>query len=417
MPTLLMIDERFPNTGGTRTEKFVKFLPHFDWKPIILSIKPSRETPMFKEGLARCRSQRVNIHFTPKLPDFSVFRKIELARYGNILNRLMFIPDVTVTWLPFAVSKALQIIRREKPDAVYSTSPSESTHLVAICIKLFTGLPWIADFRDLWTLYELHYKALTPYHHYLNRYLEGKIYREWSDAVIANTPENKDIIVRQFGAAPDRIVTIPNGFDPADAVHKNKVNKPKEYLTFGYMGGLEKPAICYQSFLEGFLKAYERCPKLKLRLWGEISVDLQARFRQDPIFRQTVEVEAYLPHHQAMQQVAEADVSVVLLKSGFDHVVPQKLYNYLALNKPIFAVVPLHGRAAKIIEQTQTGLVVAPNSSQVIAKALEDAYNRFQAGEFNHFEDKVDHEAVDVYRRDNLTAQLVERLNIIKRAL
>ena len=37
MKKVLIIDEHFPNTGGNRTEKFVKYLPEFGWKPIILT--------------------------------------------------------------------------------------------------------------------------------------------------------------------------------------------------------------------------------------------------------------------------------------------------------------------------------------------------------------------------------------------
>jgi hypothetical protein len=175
MKKILVIDERFPSTGGSRTEKFVKYLPAEGWEPIVLSIDQAGKNPFYDEILQKYTSSDIKLYGTGTLPDFSILEKLNMGRLGNILNRLLYIPDVTVNWIPFALTQALRIIRKEKPVVIYSTSPSEGIHLIAVLVKKLSGLPWVADFRDLWTRYALRYKPLTPVHNYFNRFIEKKI--------------------------------------------------------------------------------------------------------------------------------------------------------------------------------------------------------------------------------------------------
>src|SRR5438105_3171642 len=57
---------------------------------------------------------------------------------------------VSSGWLPFAFVAALHAARRERPDAIYSSSPPQAGHLAALAVHRLTGIPWVADFRDEW---------------------------------------------------------------------------------------------------------------------------------------------------------------------------------------------------------------------------------------------------------------------------
>ena len=116
----------------------------------------------------------------------------------------------------------------------------------------------------------------------------------------------------------------------------------------------------------------------------------------------------YLSHRASMTALAMVDVPVVLLAKNYPHVVPQKLYNYLALNKPILAVVPPDGRAAEIVRETNSGIVVSPDNSGEIAACLLELHKKWEKGPI---EININEEAVNKYRRDLLTKKLVSILN------
>jgi glycosyltransferase involved in cell wall biosynthesis len=104
-----------------------------------------------------------------------------------------------------------------------------------------------------------------------------------------------------------------------------------------------------------------------------------------------------------MKELARVDILVVLLAGNYPHVVPQKLYNYLALKKPILAVVPPDGRAAQIIKETKSGIVVSPNDSDAIAEHLLELHKSWEKGSM---EINIDKEKLAEYRRDLLTKKL-----------
>jgi hypothetical protein len=57
-----------------------------------------------------------------------------------------------------------------------------------------------------------------------------------------------------------------------------------------------------------------------------------------------------------------------------------KVFEYLAAERPILAVVPPDGAAAGLIRETGAGVVVAPDDVDGMVAALSDLHGRWQAG-------------------------------------
>jgi hypothetical protein len=66
------------------------------------------------------------------------------GRYPAFMAR----PDRWVSWWLGAVPKGLAMIRKYRPQAIWSTYPIATAHKIACTLQRLTGLPWIADFRD-----------------------------------------------------------------------------------------------------------------------------------------------------------------------------------------------------------------------------------------------------------------------------
>ena len=74
----------------------------------------------------------------------------------DMVTDMMQFPDSNITWLPVAVWKGRKIIKKNKVDVIFSTSPHHSLHLITAILKMLSGKKLIIDFRDPW--------ARSPWH-------------------------------------------------------------------------------------------------------------------------------------------------------------------------------------------------------------------------------------------------------------
>ena len=125
----------------------------------------------------------------------------------------LVVPEVTsVSWAPSALLAAARLARHDRPDAVFTSSPPESVHLLGLALRA-RGVPWIADFRDGWTFEP---PTLRPYATGLDRGLERLVVTR-ADAVTTVTSHSAEDLRARYGR-DRRIVELPNGFEPeADA--------------------------------------------------------------------------------------------------------------------------------------------------------------------------------------------------------
>ncbi len=138
MKTLLMISYGYPpmgSPGALRVAKFAKYLPDLRWNPVII-------TP--KNGYCRIQGG-MDDHLD--LSGVEVIRTFDFGRLKRTavsvgkeriagpkkswLAKSLLIPDRDITWYPFAYYAATKRIRAGSVDAVYSTSPSITNHVMA----------------------------------------------------------------------------------------------------------------------------------------------------------------------------------------------------------------------------------------------------------------------------------------------
>ena len=389
MRCVLIIDERFPSTGGSRTEKFVKYLPSFGWQPIVLTRSDARTAVPGVQP-----PPGTLIYTAPRIPVSGALRKLTGRRVGSLLDEALSVPDVQVQWVPLATLKALTILRQHRPQVIYTTSPSDSIHIIGLLVRRLTRLPWVADFRDCWTLNwdvppppdEHNYprrmlKSRVPWHSWVSRRYEWMYFR-FSDRIILVTDHFRQLEVRRYPWIEPKVTVITNGFDPKDldVDREPPVTCKDGALSIGYMGGV----YGYEAFLYAFAEAL-RAPgiAIQLHLWGTPKLPRLVELINDLGITQSVQFHPYLPHQQALAALDTCDVLLVLLGGripGLSIAVPQKMYNYFALRKPILAVVSPDGQAADVIRQTKAGMVVAYDDVSAITSALLELWHRRQHG-------------------------------------
>jgi glycosyltransferase involved in cell wall biosynthesis len=369
--SVLVATSQFPVSGGSRVDKFVSLLPEFGFDPTVICAAET-STPASRRLLATLYPETLRVHQARSLGrSFFTERFIDRgpgARHYRLLGALSFpercvyVPDYMVRWTRDGIRQATRLVQENNISVVLTSSPPESTHLIGLALKQALGIRWVADFRDLWTTKKLLYRPATPVHDWYVRRLERKILAQ-ADHVIANTNENMAFYQDHFGVPSERVSLIPNGFD-RDDIRDLPTQPSKTVFRMGYMGNLSKHGFPWKVFLEAFIRLARTVGSGRVRLdhCGFCSPEIREFLRENGP-TELVQFHGQLSHHEAMRITANTDLRLALLYENeySDSIVPAKLYHYLVMDGPILAIAPERGAVARILAETQMGVVVTPS--------------------------------------------------------
>ncbi len=297
--------------------------------------------------------------------------------FRDWLTRLLITPDSRTGWIAPARRAGREAMALRRPDVVYSTAPCMSAHLIAATLARKAGAAWVADFRDPWRgnpFRDLRYATLDS----LDAWLERRVLRR-ADHIICNTPTMTRSLVDRCPHVAGKCSTILNGFDPerlAGVVPLRDANAGDFVLTHcGQFYGPRSP----KPLLKAVRLAADRSPELagRLRLVFVGSEGYEGRslgdWAVDADVDRFVDVLGPRSHGESLSRMAGSD-AVLLAGStgpGRDLQVPGKLFEYLALRRPILATCPATSPIAGILDEARAdAVVVEPDDVQGLADAL-----------------------------------------------
>jgi len=303
---------------------------------------------------------------------------LDLAvRRASTIGRRLLVPDENVTWNATAIPKAISIVRREGIDVVLTTSPPGSVHMIGAAVKRATGAKWVADLRD----------SIVRHPHRSTEGL-GAIVKERARAGVAQlVARQADAIVTAADAISEetrslaprgRVVTIANGSDFDDFAGLEYRHTDRFRLTHaGSFFGRRDP--------KPFLRA------LKASGLDDVTVRFVGDFRPaDREFLESlglgdrVELVDYVPRRESLRLQRDSDALLLLIPEAGGRgrgILSGKVFEYLAAERPILALVPPDGAAAQLIRDTGAGVVAAPEDEDAIRDALVSLHARWRSGE------------------------------------
>ena len=429
MKHLFLISYPFPpnsSAGAVRSRRFAQYLAERDWRVSVVTIKPFQAHSTDTEELDRLNDS-VDINFTSTLdpwlflqkhvPKFILFRIVR-----SILMRVFSFPDHMLLWVPFAVREGLSINKKNPFSAIYTTSPPHSTHLAGLILKWLTGKPWIADFRDPWTLNAFHGKgridnALLR----IEKILEKTVLSNAS-CILANTTANRNNLLAAFpDLSPEKVVHIPNGWE--EFTRKVDTSKRDDGALNIVHAGIFYPLFKPYALLHALASWRSgnqplgtpplNGQSIRLTLLG--AKENEANIVKDLGLEDIVQVKSWVPQTEAQRIMSQADMLWVSLGTGKESstYVPSKIFEYIAARKPIIAFFP-EGDAAEIIRKTNAGYVFTNDDPIPIVKFLNEArndYDKFCSQFYNN------EEILNAYHVRNGVSQLnniLEHLSILR---
>jgi glycosyltransferase involved in cell wall biosynthesis len=417
---VLMIIPFFPPMGGGgvyRPLSFVRYLPASGWRVTVVTPRGDafwiRDESLLERVPADTRIVR-----TRTWSGQAVLRRggsggqSRSSRGFGLLRRVasaVMIPDSYIGWYPFAVRAAQEVLRAGDVDAIYSTSPPETAHLVARSLHRRTRLPWVADFRDPWM--NLHLLDLpSRAHAAVHRRLERSVCRHAH--VVVTTAWSEELIRR--GVAAARVTRIPNGYDGTEAERVADLAAPPDGPMRIMHAGMLTQKRSAVPFLEALRAFLDRRPDAR----GGIEVEF-AGAREDENDRalqrlqlgEWVRFVDTIPHAEALRRERTAHVLLLIKHADlrYNGLVPGKLYEYVGLARPILALVP-PGEARELVASLRRGEAVPPDDMAGISLAIEKMYDRHRAGTLDTQYDLSERPELERSRLAKNLAALLDRV-------
>ncbi len=428
MKKVLFITYYFPPSGGSgvqRVVKFVKYLPQFGWKPLVYTVEKG-EYPILDESLLKDLPQNTEILRYKIWEPYSLYKKFTgqsagtkispgfLAeekklkpahRISRWIRGNLFIPDARKYWIKPSVSFLKRYLHINHVDAIISSGPPHSVHLIALSLKKLFNIPWIADFRDPWTdVYYFKQLHLSKYAEKKHSELEYMVLNK-ADCLIAvgNTMKND---FEQKTDIPVEVIT--NGFDEDD-IKDAPVNLDEKFsiVYTGYLLPDENPEILWQVLSESVNNFKGFAQDLELKFAGKTDVKVIDRINHYGLDKYLTLI-PYQPHNIITSYQQKAQVLLLLLNDTpeFKRVLTGKLFEYLAARRPIISIGSASGDAAEVIRETGTGYIFSGTDKEKLREKLMDFYNNYK-----HKNLTVSGTNLEKYSRRFLTQKLAEILN------
>jgi len=408
---VLIVAYHFPpdaEVGAVRPHQIARHLPEFGIEPWVLTVEPAyAESPdagVVAQGVPEDRIVRTSVDTT------SFDLVTELWRAGKRLTRrwqarvtsqeraepraraasaavserrdlarhVLGYPDPKIGWLQPAVRAAAQVLRRERFDAILSTSPPKVAALAAERIARQHRIPWIMDVRDPWwgwyhtaTSYDGEYPLLAALHARRFR----RCVRQAS-LIVHNTERLRLLTCRMAPDVTAKTRCVPNGIDSAWSAPRDGA-RPVAFR-IGYYGqvmGRRNPSAFLQG-LRSWLDSRREHPNVEVCFFGSGFEEIRRQVKGLGL-ESCVVLSSQLPRADVPGEMAK-DFALLLVANEQPLQIPGKTYEYLAAGRRILALTENDGATADLLRPL-TGCLIADTPTQVQA-ALDDLYRQYEAG-------------------------------------
>lgn len=320
-------------------------------------------------------------------------------------SEVMF-PDKYVSWIRHAVKLGRRLIEEKKIDLIYSSFPAPSSVVVANRLKKISGLPWIAEFRDLWvdSPHDVPRGSLAKFNQWYERKLLGQ-----ADAFVGVTKLITKTLQNRY-RKPSHTV-----YSPIE-LYKTEYKTDSDMFRIVYTGSL------YSGSRD--LSALLRALKM-LEVRGEISPsNLQFRYvgyddksSVDAMFNRYDALD-YLSYggrvtrEQSIEEQSRAALLYVVPMSSdkrFDGILTAKVFEYLGHRKPILATSVQSGELDIFLRETGCGMSLV--EAEDIADALSRWIKHYRNGDSSLGEFYPREDVLTRYTKEKMASSLVEIFN------
>jgi glycosyltransferase involved in cell wall biosynthesis len=429
MKKVLIITYYWPPSCGAGVQrwlKFVKYMRDFGWEPIVYTPE-NPEAPVidnslekdipdnltvikrkiwepytaYKKFIGQKKEQKINAGFLSENKKPGLSENVSVWIRGNF-----FIPDARKFWIKPSIKFLTKYLKNNPVDAIISTGPPHSMHMIAIGLKQRLGIPWLADFRDPWTNIDFYEDLkLTGCADKKHHKLEKEVLKNADSVVLISRGMADDfnkIYQRNYEV-------ITNGYDSDDISNGSKIEPDKKF-SISYIGTMVKtrnPVSFWKAIKQLTDTNKEFADDLEIKLIGKLDYSVRQSIKEFQLQKYITKIN-YLPHNEVIKLQKQTQVLLLLINNtpNAKMILTGKFFEYMAAHRPILCIGPSDGDAVQILKETNSGL---QSDFQDVKKIKENILNFYQL--YKNQELSSDIKNIENYSRKWLTNRLVNVLN------
>ncbi|MFT5761967.1 MAG: hypothetical protein ACI8WA_001091 [Polaribacter sp.] len=415
---VLIVTYYWPPSGGSGVQrwlKFVKYLQDFGIEPVVFTVD-NPKYPILDTSLENEIPKNITILKQPIWEPNSVlsfFKKNDAQQSAGFLNpnptffgkivqyirANYFIPDARKFWVKPSVDFLKKYLEEHRIDAVITSGPPHSLHLIGLELKKELNVKWISDFRDPWT--EIDYfeqLPLTKSSIKIHQKLEKEVV-EKSDAVLVIGKTMKE----RFDKFSNNIHVVTNGFDNDSTFTSTELDEKFTITHVGLMNSDRNPISFWKAISEICKENTDFTSDYQVQFVGKIALEVRDSLEEYQI-KNILDI-GYVSHQEVaiyQQKTHVLFLSVNNVKSA-KGIITGKIFEYLQAKRPILAIGPINGDLADILNETNSGKIVNFDDVVNLKKEILQMYNSYKSGKL-----VSNITNIDQYHRRNLTQKLAE---------
>ncbi len=400
MKRVLVIAYYWPPSGGSgvqRWVKFVKYLPAEGWEPVVFaplnadypSLDPSfeAEVPASVEVLrgriwepyAAYRKLLGGKNASTQVTEISSGKKTWKQKLSLWIRANLFVPDPRVGWVKPSVKTLKKYLADHPVDAIVTTGPPHSVHLIGQSLHKALGTPWIPDFRDPWSrMYYLKYLPMTSRTWRRLRAQEQAVLDECS-TVLACTP----LVQEDFRAQTKTpVACITNGFDEEDFLGPAPEGDGLFNITHTGLFAADGNPLALWKGLEKLAKTEPGFrQELRIRLVGKVDREVLDAIAAAGLSENVVLL-GPLNHADAVREQRSATILLLPLRNDAQYapILPGKLFEYLAARRPVLGIGQEEGAMANVLFSARAGITADWDNPAPMRAFLANAWRQHCEG-------------------------------------
>ncbi|MDR0927699.1 MAG: hypothetical protein LBO69_08045 [Ignavibacteria bacterium] len=414
---VLVIAYYFPPlglSGVQRTLKFVRYLPDYDWQPIVLTTGATNyyafDETMEKEvaGTLIYRTEKDPIN-PSKNPQYktAAYPSRFMQKTRQIITQTLLVPDSRIKWKKYAVATGSKIIEEHKDiNLIFATAPPFTDFLVAKELSLRYDIPFVTDYRDLWTD-NPQYFFPTPLHHRKHLNLETDVLKFSRKTFVITRAMKEKLLGSYHFLNHNDIAIVPHGYDEADFSPRNIRPDGKKFVIThcGLFPDSRTPKYFLKALNQFLSKQPEARKFIEARFVGIMKkehINLINRYKLSDVCKFT----GYLPHKESVMQLLESDVLWMMLRNNIE--TPGRFYEYIGARKTMLICIP-KGSISEIAEESNASLIAKPTDVADIEKKISILYDLWK----QHKLPTPSVEFIQNYERKELTKRLAREISFV----
>lgn len=383
--------------GVQRWLKFVKYLEDYGWASAVITPK-NGSYPNTDATLLNDIPDDTELLTTKTLEPFRLFNLLTgqakrgkassvgmgdlkgaqspIKKISAYIRANWFIPDARKGWNRYAIRTGIEYIQKQNVDAIITTGPPHSSHLIGLNLSRKFNLPWVADFRDPWTnIYYNHFLPRSSSTQKKDLALETKVL---SNASLVTVVSNG--LLQEFSDRARSTLLLPNGYDLEDFYGKHTFEKSDKF-TLSYIGNLKENQnieALWTALSELINANPQFAQNFRLSLTGNIHPTVLQSITQAGLNPNLIQY-PFVQHHQAIEQMISASALLFPIPQSAQNkkIITGKIFEYLASRTPLVSIGPPDGDAAKILHNCERSPMIDPDNMDEIKHRIKHLYEEW----------------------------------------